>query len=159
MWHVSLNRSESFSRSSLLRSNSHRKGSIGFTKSNMTAIAANCWVEKKRGSLKSGRSAKKITSRKQAIAIGLSEARKKGKKVPKSPRDQIHAASASRLPLVQRVWKGSGRSPMRSLSRAGTDSLDLTIAQLSTRVRFAKCGSLRQAVPRHSPTWAGSASR
>jgi hypothetical protein len=39
--------------------------------------------KKKCGTLKSGRSGKKVTSRKQAIAIGLSEARKKGKKVPK----------------------------------------------------------------------------
>ena len=39
--------------------------------------------KKKRGTLKSGRSGKRVTSRKQAIAIGLSEARKKGKKVPK----------------------------------------------------------------------------
>ena len=39
--------------------------------------------EKKRGTLKSGRSGKKVKSRKQAIAIGLSEARKAGKKVPK----------------------------------------------------------------------------
>lgn len=39
--------------------------------------------EKKRGKLKSGRSGKKVTSRKQAIAIGLSEARKEGAKVPK----------------------------------------------------------------------------
>jgi hypothetical protein len=39
--------------------------------------------EKKEGTLKSGRSGKKVTSRKQAIAIGLSEARKKGAKVPK----------------------------------------------------------------------------
>jgi hypothetical protein len=38
--------------------------------------------EKKRGTLRSG-SGKKVTSRKQAIAIGLSEARKKGAKVPK----------------------------------------------------------------------------
>ncbi len=38
--------------------------------------------EKKRGTLKSG-SGKKVTSRKQAIAIGLSEARKAGAKVPK----------------------------------------------------------------------------
>jgi hypothetical protein len=36
----------------------------------------------KEGKLKSGRSSKKVTSRKQAIAIGLSEARKAGKKVP-----------------------------------------------------------------------------
>ena len=37
---------------------------------------------KKKGTLRSGRSGKKVTSRKQAIAIGLSEARQKGAKVP-----------------------------------------------------------------------------
>jgi hypothetical protein len=40
---------------------------------------------RKRGTLKSG-SGRKVKSRKQAIAIGLSEARKKGKKVPKKRR-------------------------------------------------------------------------
>jgi hypothetical protein len=39
--------------------------------------------ERKRGTLKSGRSGKKVKSRKQAIAIGLSEARKEGAKVPR----------------------------------------------------------------------------
>jgi hypothetical protein len=39
--------------------------------------------ERKRGTLRSGRSGKKVTSRKQAIAIGLSEARRAGGKVPK----------------------------------------------------------------------------
>ena len=39
--------------------------------------------KRKRGKLKSGRSGKTVKSRKQAIAIGLSEARKKGAKVPK----------------------------------------------------------------------------
>jgi len=38
--------------------------------------------ERKSGTLKSGRSGKKVKSRKQAIAIGLSEARKAGAKVP-----------------------------------------------------------------------------
>ena len=38
---------------------------------------------KKKGTLRSGRSGKKVTSRKQAIAIGLSEAREKGAKVPR----------------------------------------------------------------------------
>ncbi len=38
---------------------------------------------RKKGTLRSGRSGRKVKSRKQAIAIGLSEARKKGKKVPK----------------------------------------------------------------------------
>src|SRR5204863_5431125 len=39
--------------------------------------------KRKRGSLKSGRSGRKVKSRKQAIAIGLSEARREGKKVPR----------------------------------------------------------------------------
>ena len=39
--------------------------------------------ERKRGTLKSGRSGKKVKSRKQAIAIGLSEARRAGAKVPR----------------------------------------------------------------------------
>jgi len=39
--------------------------------------------ERKEGTLKSGKSGKRVTSKKQAIAIGLSEARKEGGKVPK----------------------------------------------------------------------------
>ncbi|HTA17647.1 MAG TPA: DUF6496 domain-containing protein [Polyangia bacterium] len=42
--------------------------------------------EMKRGKLRSGRSGKKVTNPKQAVAIGLSEARKKGAKVPSAPR-------------------------------------------------------------------------
>ena len=42
--------------------------------------------EMKRGTLRSGGSGKKVTSRKQAIAIGLSEARREGGKVPSRPR-------------------------------------------------------------------------
>ena len=44
--------------------------------------------EKKQGTLKSGKSGKKVTSRKQAIAIGLSEARKEGGKAPKARSDK-----------------------------------------------------------------------
>lgn len=43
--------------------------------------------EFKEGKLRSGRSRRKVKSRKQAIAIGLSEARKKGAKVPRPPHD------------------------------------------------------------------------
>ena len=42
--------------------------------------------KRKKGTLKSGRSGKRVKSRKQAIAIGLSEARQKGKKVPSKRR-------------------------------------------------------------------------
>jgi hypothetical protein len=44
---------------------------------------ASAMRRRKKGTLQSGRSGKTVTSRKQAIAIGLSEARKKGAKVPK----------------------------------------------------------------------------
>lgn len=42
--------------------------------------------EMKQGKLKSGKSGKKVINKKQAIAIGLSEARKAGGKVPKKPK-------------------------------------------------------------------------
>ena len=48
--------------------------------------------ERKRGTLRSGRSKKKVTSRKQAIAIGLSEARRAGKKVPKKAKKKRSAS-------------------------------------------------------------------
>ncbi len=48
--------------------------------------------EMKRGKLKSGRSGKKVTSRKQAVAIGLSEARRAGGKVP-PPKKKAKKAS------------------------------------------------------------------
>jgi len=51
--------------------------------------------EEKRGELKSGRSGKTVTSRKQAIAIGLSEARKAGGKVPKKAAAKKSAAKKS----------------------------------------------------------------
>jgi hypothetical protein len=54
--------------------------------------------ERKRGTLRSGRSGKKVTSRKQAIAIGLSEARRAGAKVPKKPgrRRKVRAKRSGR---------------------------------------------------------------
>jgi hypothetical protein len=52
--------------------------------------------KRKAGTLKSGRSGKKVTSRKQAIAIGLSEARAEGKKVPKKKTGKKKAAKKSK---------------------------------------------------------------
>ena len=52
--------------------------------------------ERKRGTLRSGRSGKKVKSRKQAIAIGLSEARKAGAKVPKKKSSSKKRKSSSR---------------------------------------------------------------
>ena len=52
--------------------------------------------ERKRGTLKSGRSGKKVTSRKQAIAIGLSEARQAGGKVPRKSAGRKRKSSGGR---------------------------------------------------------------
>jgi Family of unknown function (DUF6496) len=52
--------------------------------------------ERKEGTLKSGKSGKKVTSKKQAIAIGLSEARKAGGKVPKKKSASKKSASKKR---------------------------------------------------------------
>lgn len=62
------------------KKSSHRKYGKAAGKSVESAMRL-----EKRGTLRSGRGGKggKVTSRKQAIAIGLSEARKKGAKVPK----------------------------------------------------------------------------
>lgn len=57
---------------------SKRKYSKGASKK-----VAKTMRERKRGTLRSGGSGKKVKSKKQAIAIGLSEARRAGKKVPK----------------------------------------------------------------------------
>ena len=72
--------------------------------------------EKKSGTLKSGRSGKKVTSRKQAIAIGLSEAREAGAKVP-SPK-----ASGANKSLSSKTSRSSarGKSARRRSSRSAT---------------------------------------
>ena len=51
--------------------------------------------ERKHGTLRSGRSGKKVTSKKQAIAIALSEARKAGGKVPPNPNAKKASAKKS----------------------------------------------------------------
>jgi len=52
--------------------------------------------ERKHGTLKSGRSGKKVTSKKQAIAIGLSEAREAGAKVPAKKKSTKKRSSQKR---------------------------------------------------------------
>ena len=52
--------------------------------------------ERNAGTLRSGRSGKKVTSRKQAIAIGLSEARAAGQKVPKKTASRKRRTSKKR---------------------------------------------------------------
>jgi len=58
----------------------------------VSAKVGRAMKKRKAGTLKSGRSGKKVTSRKQAIAIALSEARAEGKKVPKKAARKKKAA-------------------------------------------------------------------
>jgi hypothetical protein len=64
--------------------------------------------ERKRGTLKSGRSGKTVKSKKQAIAIGLSEARQEGKKVPKK------SAKKSAKKASKKGAKKSRKAPRKS---------------------------------------------
>ena len=59
-----------------------RKGRRRYGKAANRTVAS-AMRRRKRGTLRSGGSGKKVKSRKQAIAIGLSEARRKGAKVPR----------------------------------------------------------------------------
>ena len=61
--------------------------------------------ERKRGTLRSGRSGKKVTSRKQAIAIGISEARRAGAKVP--PRRRKKRRTAKRRTSRRRTKRST----------------------------------------------------
>ena len=65
--------------------------------------------ERKHGTLKSGGSGKKVTSKKQAIAIGLSEARREGAKVPakKSTAKKTAAKKASRKTAAKKTARKS----------------------------------------------------
>jgi hypothetical protein len=74
--------------------------------------------ERKRGTLKSGRSGKKVTSRKQAIAIGLSEARERGAKVPKkkSAKKKTARKKTSRKSTGRKKTAGRKKSAGRKRS-------------------------------------------
>ena len=69
--------------------------------------------ERKRGTLKSG-SGKKVTSKKQAIAIGLSEARREGGKVPSKGSSRKQSAGRSKASSSRR--SSSGRSSSKKSS-------------------------------------------
>ena len=71
---------------------------------------------KKKGTLRSGRSGKKVKSRKQAIAIGLSEARKKGAKVPAPKKKSAKKKSAKKTSRKKSAKKSSRKKSTRKKS-------------------------------------------
>src|SRR5437763_12969638 len=92
--------------------------------------------ERKRGTLKSGRSGKTVKSRKKAIAIGLSEARKAGAKVPAKKKS---SAKAARKPSAKkavakksRVAKSSARKSTARKSIAKKSSARKTSGRKSS---------------------------
>ena len=85
--------------------------------------------ERKQGTLKSGGSGKKVTSKKQAIAIGLSEARKEGGKVP------AKKSSAKKSSAKKTAAKKSAKKP------AAKKSSRKTAAKKTARKSTAKSSS------------------
>jgi hypothetical protein len=69
--------------------------------------------EKKEGTLKSGKSGKKVTSRKQAIAIGLSEARKAGAKVPAKKSSSKKSTSSKKTSSNKKSSRAKKTSPKK----------------------------------------------
>ena len=87
-----------------------------------SAKVARAMKKRKAGTLKSGRSGKKVKSRKQAIAIGLSEARAEGKKVPKKAAKKRKTAKKKRRRSGRRRSKPPSSSPApRAQLRIGRD--------------------------------------
>ncbi len=84
--------------------------------------------ERKEGTLKSGKSGKKVTSKKQAIAIGLSEARKEGGKVPKKKR------SSSK---IARSWLIKNRAKANKMAQAIQRAIDSPPAGISKKLSLA----------------------
>jgi len=84
----------------------------------------------KKGTLRSGRSGKKVTSRKQAIAIGLSEAREKGQKVPDAPKGSASAKKSTRKKATTK--KAAAKKGTATRKRATTRK---AAAKTATRKR------------------------
>ena len=76
--------------------------------------------ERKRGTLKSGRSGKKVKSRKQAIAIGLSEARESGAKVPRKRSSARKKSGAKKSSTKRSSAKKSSNGRRRAAKKGGT---------------------------------------
>ena len=96
--------------------------------------------ERKQGTLKSGGSGKKVTSRKQAIAIGLSEARKEGGKVPAKK----GAAKKSSVKKSSVKSSGARKTAAKKSSTGGTSakkSSRKTAAKKTARKSTAKRSS------------------
>lgn len=74
--------------------------------------------KRKAGTLKSGGSGKTVKSRKQAVAIGLSEARAAGKKAPKAPAKKTKKAAKTRAKKTTKKTKKTKKKVAKKTSKA-----------------------------------------
>ena len=74
--------------------------------------------ERKAGSLRSGSSGKKVKSRKQAIAIGLSEARREGGKVPSKKSSKKSARKSTKRGAKKSTKRGAKKSTKRAAKKS-----------------------------------------
>ena len=93
--------------------------------------------ERKRGTLKSGGSGRKVTSRKQAIAIGLSEARSEGGKVPK-------AKGASKKSSGGRKSSGTRKGAAKKTARKSAGARKSTARKSTARKSTARTSTARK---------------
>jgi hypothetical protein len=102
--------------------------------------------ERKEGTLRSGRSGKKVTSRKQAIAIGLSEARSAGGKVPKkSAKKATKKSSGGRKTAKKTTKKSAAKKSTGRKSSTKKSATKKSTTKKSTRKKSAaKKGSARK---------------
>jgi hypothetical protein len=98
--------------------------------------------EKKRGTLKSGGSGKKVTSRKQAIAIGLSEAREAGAKVP-AKKSAAKKSSAKKATAKKSTAKKS--TAKKSTAKKSTAKKATARKSTGAKKTAAKRGASRSA--------------
>jgi Family of unknown function (DUF6496) len=82
------------------------------------AKVARAMKKRKAGTLRSGGSGKKVTSKKQAIAIGLSEARAEGKKVPKAPKRKTVKKKTSAEKAAKKTTKKTKKSRKTSKKKS-----------------------------------------
>lgn len=106
--------------------------------------------EKKEGKLRSGGSHQKVKSRKQAIAIALSEARREGDNVPPNPKRKSGSKKTARKPAAKKSSRKSAakNSPRKSSAKKGSPARKST--RKSTKKRAAK-KSARSSVKKKSP--------
>ncbi len=94
--------------------------------------------ERKHGTLRSGGSGKKVTSKKQAIAIALSEARKAGGKVPPNPNAKKNAAKKSTAKKKTATKGAAKKSAARKTGAKKSGAKKTAVRKTSTKKTSAK---------------------